>query len=287
MPLQVLYERRVPGEVHGIALDGTRLLANVGGKLQVFDEHGAVAPAVSRWKAGDPLVVVGDGAFDLASHVSHAPAVPKGCEGRAFSQDASRMSAECETPDGAEVVMVFDVRTGRPIGTFKEFQTAAPVLGGTITTSGNFVFWAARASGGFEEIKSHVTGPTMSSHSVMSPDEQSLFTTVDRHWIPDDPSPARVLDPHDGSMRYELPVDVDDVTFSPDGHLLAAHHSKNWADFEHASTTDRTSFTIHQGRPDVVATIPGEDAQLAAFSADDAHIAVRYTSGLVRVFALA
>ena len=93
-------------------------------------------------------------------------------EGRAFSYDASRMSTDCRDASGEEATYVYDTRTGAEIGVFKEFQTAAPVRSGTITASGNFVFWVSRATGAFAEIKTHVTGPNMSSHSVMSLDER-------------------------------------------------------------------------------------------------------------------
>jgi hypothetical protein len=283
--LVLAFRQKVPGAVRGVALERGRLYVNVAGALRVFDAHGPVARAPSSWKRGDPLVVVGDAAFDPVGLAPHAPAAPAGlsCDGRAFSWDASRMSVDCQGKTG-DAVYVYDTRTGAEVGVYKEFQTAAPVRSGAITASGNFVFWVSRATGAFEEIKSHVTGPPMSSHSVMSRDESMVFTTVDRTWYTDDTSPARVIDPKNGRTLFSLGRDVDTVFFSPSSRLLAARHSANWADLAHAAQHDRTSLTIHARSADVVARVPGDDAVEAAFSPDDAAVAVRAADGVVSVY---
>lgn len=283
------FEATVHGDVRGIALERGRLYVEIGDALSVFDAHGPVAAASSTWKPGDPLVVVGDGAFDPASFHPHAPALRAGlaCDGRAFSYDASRMSVYCQGASN-DAVHVVDVRTGAEVGVFSEFQTAAPIRTGSITASGHFVFWESRASGAFEEIKSHVTGPVISSHSVMSRDETMVFTTVDRRWYTEDESPAQVIDPRNGRARFELDRDVETVFFSPSSRLFAARHSANWADLEHAKEHDRTHFTIHGDGPAVLARVPGpeDDAVLAAFAPDDSAIAVAFARGVVSVYSI-
>jgi len=288
--LVALFEQKVSTNVGGFALDGQRLLVNEAGKLHVYDAHGVVAPSASRWKQGDPVVPVGDEAFDIASQTAHSPSAPQGeCGAKRFSADGSRMSVDCISDDA---VYVFDTRTGARIGVFKEFQTAAPVRGGAITPSGNFVFWASRASGAFEEIKSHVTGPVMSSHSVMAPDEHAIFTTTDRNWIPGETSPASMINPKNGRMLFTLPIDVDTVFFSPSGRYFAARHSPRWANVELNGTgaappgtlEEHASLTIHAQSADVFAKLPS--AFEAAFANDDSAVAVRFESGVVRVYAL-
>jgi hypothetical protein len=282
--LHPLYEEKVSGDVRGIALDGAKLLVNVSGKLLVYDAHGPVAAS----KPTGVVAVVGDETFDVGGQGALSPSLPKAlqCEGKTFSLDGAKMSSSCRGPQGEEITIVFDGRTGAELGVYKEFQTAAPIRAGTITQSGNFIFWVARANGAFEEIKSHVTGPMMTSHSVMSPDEGAIFTAIDKHWYSEDRSPTKVLDPHDARVLFTLPVDVDTVFFSPSGHLLAAHHSKNWGDIMHTSEKDTTTLTIHKMSADVLAAVPGDDAVEAAFSRDDAHFAARYASGTVRVYSL-
>jgi hypothetical protein len=278
--LSLLYERSVSGsgDVRGFALDGDHLLVNVGGTLAAWDGHGPLAGDTS---SRGRLVVVGDDAFDLGTQLARA--VPKhiGCEDKAFSLDATRMSANCRGAQGEQVVVVFDLGSGAEIGTYKELQTAAPIRAGAITQSGNFIRWVARANGAFEEIKSHVTGPMMSSH------ESLVFTTVDRQWYTDDKSPPQMLNPHDGRTLFTLMADVDTVFFSPSSKLFAARHSKNWSDLMHGSQTDKTTLTLHRSTSaDVVATLPGDDAVEATFSRDDAHVAARHASGAIRVYAL-
>lgn len=284
--LALSFEQKVPGQVRGIAVLGGRLYVEVAGKLQVWDARGPVASRTSSWRPGDPVIVVGDGAFDPVSFAPHAPAVTQGthCENRAFSYDGSRMSASCFDSAGEEDVYVVDTKTGALVGVFKEFRTAAPIRSGTITSSGNFVFWQARATGAFEEIKSHVTGPPMSARSVMSRDERMLFTTVDRDWYTDDQTPAKVIDPKNGRELFQLGSDVDMAFFSPSSRLLAARHSANWADMAHGTEHDKTSMTIHEGAAEPVAKVPGENPVEAAFAPDDSELAVRFASGLVSVY---
>lgn len=291
--LSAIFEQKVTGDVRGVALleKGPRaspfLLVNVGGVLYAFDAQGAVGPVASSWKAGDAVVAVGDDAFDPASHVAHSPPLPKTlkCSSKTFSADASRMSAHCDDTSG-DTVYVYDTRTGAQIGVFKEFQTAAPIRSGSITQSGNFVFWVARSEGRFEEIKSHVTGPSMSSHSVMSPDERLLFSTVDRNYFTDERSPASMLDPKHGTVVFSLPADVDTVFFSSSEHgrMFAAHHSRNWGDMSHATFPDHTWLTIHLGDAQAIAQIVGNPTE-ATFAHDESAVAVRF-DGVIRVYSV-
>jgi len=173
-----------------------------------------------------------------------------------------------------ERCVVQDARTGAVIAELGEFQTAAPVRSAAIIDSGRFVFWWARASGAFEEIASKVTGPMTSSHSTMSPDERALFTVADKDWMPDDRTPARVLDPRNGSTRYTLPFDVDRVYFSPDGARFAAVH---------LSVPERavTALTIHRTDDGaIVGTLAEREVELVAFSPDARALVVRGVGAL-------
>jgi hypothetical protein len=287
--LVLAFEERLNGNI-GIALEGAQLFVNVDGKLSVFDRNGPVAPRPSSWKRGDRLVVVGPDAFDPVAQTAHEPSTPKGlsCKSHAFSYDGARMSADCDDPAG-DAVYVYDTRTSAELGVFREFPTAAPIREGTITSSGNFIFWESRASGGFEEIKSHVTGPDMSSHSVMSRDESMVFTTVDRAWYTDDKTPARVLNPKNGRQLFELERDVETVFFSPSSRLLAARHMKSWGNADYAS--DQSAWlTIHDRAGALVARVGGEGSdavERAAFAPDDSTVAVSFASGKVSVYTIA
>ncbi|HSQ67744.1 MAG TPA: hypothetical protein VLM85_31250 [Polyangiaceae bacterium] len=287
-----LGERAITGDVRGLAFQTVpelRVAVNVGGALQVLDSSlRPVQLPAHTWRPGDPLLVVGPDAFDAKGGARRDVPIPKSltCQGRAFSADGSRMSVDCQDASGDEATHVFDVTTGAEIGVFAEFQTAAPVRSGTITQSGNFIFWASRATGAFEEIKSHVTGPVMSSHSVMSPDEHALFTTVDRNWYSSDTSPARMLDPKNGRELFTLPRDVETVVFSPSSRTFAAVHSSRWGDMEHAAPTSRTWITIHSLlEPAALVRLPSEDVALVAISPGDDRVAV-YGGGTLRLYAL-
>jgi hypothetical protein len=293
--LKPVFEQKVAGDLRGLAVlengphGSAVVLVNVAGALHAFDARGSVGPAPSTWKPGDALVAVGDDAFDPLAQIAHSPKLPKtvtcsrGSPQRSFSADASRMSAHCEDGSGNDAVYVFDTRSGAQLGVFKEFHTAAPLRAGSITKSGNFVFWVARSEGAFEEIKSHVTGPAMSSHSVMSPDERMLFTTVDRTYFTDDHSPATILDPKRGSVIFTLPTDVDTVFFSG-RQMFAAHHSHNWGDTAHATAVDHTSLTLHLGTPQVLSQIVGDPGE-AVFAPDESVMAVRF-GDVVRVYSV-
>jgi hypothetical protein len=219
-----------------------------------------------------PLLVLHGGGTDVALDVTSAARLvldaPKGfqCEGESLSADATRLARNCTT-NTDEVVVVQDTKTGALVGTFKEFQTAAPVRSGTITASGNFIQWVARASGAFEEIKSKVTGPAVSSHSAMAPDESVLFTVSDKNWMPDDRTPAQMLDPKTGRPKYALPWDVDRVWFSPDAKRFAALHVRD---------AKGTSITVHRTDDgSVVANLAERAADGVVFSPDAHRLIVR------------
>lgn len=259
------------------AKDGTSVVFAAGGKLLRFDVATLAAidarpvTKVARL-VGTALVLHGssDAAFDVSTASRVVVDVPKGydCKGDSFSADASKVARNCVTKTD-ECVLVQDTRTGALIAKLAEFQTAAPVRSGTITDSGNFVFWASRASGAFEEISSKVTGPVMSSHSTMAPDERALFTVTDKDWMPDDRTPARMLDPKTGHAKYTLPWDVDRVFFSPDGSRFAALHVKGDAH-------EVSSVTVHRTDDGAVAaTLPETGVVLVAFSPDGHALVLR------------
>ena len=152
----LLGERAITGDVRGLAFQTApelRIAVNVGGALQVLDSSlRPVQLPAHAWRPGDPLLVVGPDAFDAKGGARRDVPIPKSltCQGRAFSADGSRMSVDCQDASGGEATHVFDVTTGAEVGVFAEFQTAAPVRSGTITQSGNFIFWASRATGALE-----------------------------------------------------------------------------------------------------------------------------------------
>ena len=260
------------------AKDGTSVVFAAGGHLHRFDTA-TLAEIDSRpvskvaRLSGAALVLHGvdeDAAFDLVTATRIVVDVPKGydCSADSFSADASKVARNCVTKT-EEFVLVQDTRTGAVVAKLAEFQTAAPVRSGRITDSGNFVFWSSRASGAFEEIKSKVTGPTMSSHSTMAPDERALFTVADKNWMPDDRTPAQVLDPRTGRAKYLLPWEYDSVFFSPDGARFAAFH---------IDPDDHSVIAVTIHRTDdgaVTATLAQARAQQIAFSPDAHAVIVR------------
>lgn len=230
---------------------------------------------------GPASAASGDAAIDVATAARIVVGAPKGYDcsssGDAFSADASRVSRNCVAKD-EELVIVQDTRTGAVVAKLTEFETAAPVRGGTITDSGNFVFWVARASGAFEQIKSKVTGPGMSSHSTMSPDDAVIFTVPDKNWITEDTTPAKVLDSKNGRARYELPYDVDRVSFSADGARFAAVR---------VSVDDRrvTAVTLHRTEDGVViGNIPDREIEILTFSPSGHELVVR-GAGTLKLYA--
>ena len=275
LALEPLFETHV--QAIDFALEGNRLYtADARGELRVIDAHGYVA-------AGPPSerrIAVGRFLYDPSSLANHTPALPKNleCEDVAYSADGSRMSAYCR-PE--ELVHVYDTRNGAELATFDELHTAAPVRSGRITASGNFVFWTSRASGAFEEVKSHVTGPAMSSRSLMSADETMLFTTVDKGWYTDDTSPARILDPKNGRTIWTLGDDVDRAAFSDAGGLFALHHSKRWRD-QRYDQPEQAFFTIHASPTDFVRL----DASDVVFGREGKTLAAIFPGDLVRVYAI-
>lgn len=268
------------------AKDGTSVVFAAGGQLHRFDTA-TLAKIDSRpvtkvaRLTGAALVLHGvteDAAFDLATATRIIVDVPRGydCSADSFSADASRVARNCVTKT-EEFVLVQDTRTGAVVAKLAELQTAAPVRGGRITDSGNFVFWASRASGAFEEIKSKVTGPMMSSHSTMAPDERALFTVADKNWMPDDRTPAQMLDPKTGRAKYLLPWEYDRVFFSPDGGRFAALHVD-------AKDHGAFSVTIHRTDDGAVTATLSENAVMLVAFAPDAHALALRTEGEIKLY---
>jgi hypothetical protein len=270
-PLELvqLYETHAP-ESEGVALDGTTLYFDVKGTLQVVDAHGPVAPG----RSGDRRIAVGPDLFDPVSFAKHTPPLPKGfeCDEIAFSADVTRMSAYCHDAQGQDAVYVYDARNGAQLAKFDDWHSAAPIRTGRITLSGNFIFWSARASGAFEEIKSRVTGPMMSSLSDMSADESMLFTTPNKNWYTDDTTPAKILNPKNGRVIYELTNDIDGVTFPPAGPLFAVHHK----------TTKGEWVTVHSS----ATSFARLEATRIVFGRDGKTLAAFFPNGIVRVHSI-
>ncbi len=282
--LTLLGETTIAGGVYvdgpSFSHDGSRVAVVHKDKLHMFDATTLAPIAVKGGtitKAAGPLMVVGRYAFDASTGERLVLAVPKGgaCDDEdAFSADAARMSRAC---NGGTAV--FDTHTGSLIGTFREFQSAAPVRTGSITASGNFVFWQARASGAFEEIKSHVTGPMTSSHTTMSPDERFLFSAPDRNWYPDAVPIGTLIDAKNGHTILTFTGDVESGVFSPRGQLLAVLHK--------VMGSDQASVTIHSvDHTDVLVRLPDRDVMTVSFSDDDTRVAVLTAAHKLRVYRL-
>jgi len=282
--LQGVWSANYKGNVRGMAIAGKRLYVNIDRKLSVFEDGRAVSSAPHAWKPGDALVVVGDGLFDPISFEDHTPKTPKGldCQVIGFSADGARMSAYCfDRKAGTDAVHVYDARTSAETATLGEFRTAAPIRSGVITASGNFVFWTARANGAFEEIKSHVTGPMMSSHSEMSPTEDMLFTTPDKNWLTDDHTPGQMINPKNARVLFSFKEDdVTGVRFSPSGRFFAALHSSLWKDMAKAQPPGDAWITIHAGEAASFGRSSCDSAEDAAFSTDDELVAIRCSSDI-------
>lgn len=275
-------------EVFGPAFspDGASVLLAAAGRLYRYDpktlaELDARPIATTPRLRGAAVVLRGaradDAAFEAATGAQIVVEAPPGyeCEGTAFSADAARLSRNCRVGDD-EMVVIQDARTGAVITQLSEFRTAAPVRAGAITDSGNFVFWWARASGGFEDIARKGTGPVLSSHSVMSPDGRAVFTVSDKDWMPDDRTPARVLDPKSWRTTYTLPFDIDRVYFSPDSRRFAAVHL--------GDDREVTAVTIHDTADGaLVGRLGDRDVELIAFSPDARSLVVR-GGGALRLY---
>jgi hypothetical protein len=270
------WEAKMPADAR-VAFDGHRLFFAVKGTLTSVDAHGPVLPGPPSARR----IAVGPDVFDPSSFAKHTPPMPKGleCGEPSYSADVSRMSLDCHDAKGDDAVYVYDARNGALIGRFDEFQTAAPIRGGAITESGNFVFWSARAGGAFEEIKSHVVGPAMSSMSAMSRDESMLFTTPNKQWYTDDTTPAKILDPKNGRVLMTLDSDVTSITFAPRGGLFALHHSSRWKDMNF-DKPDLEWITVRDGdasvKLDATRVMFGDDGATLAATSDD----------VVRVYAI-
>jgi hypothetical protein len=261
------------------ARDGASVAFAAGGQLYRFEPATLAKidarPIKTVPKLSGTAIVLhgvqqGDAAIDLADATRVVIAVPAGydCGEASFSADAARLSRNCSTKDEENFVFVQDARTGATIAELRELVTAAPVRAGEITDSGNFVFWTSRASGAFEEIKSKVIGPTMSSHSAMSPDERFVFTVSDKGWMPDDRTPAQMIDPKNGQTRYTLPFDIDRVHFSPDSRRFAAVHLN---EERHV-----TAVTLHRTDDGAVLGQLGDrEVELIVFSPDAKELLVR------------
>jgi hypothetical protein len=279
------------GEVFGPAFtrDGGSVQLAAGGQLLRFHPR-TLAPLGARPlgktpRLGGPAVVLrarpgSDAAVELATAAQVVVEAPPGyqCGEPAFSADASRLSRSCIIGGTEDRVIVQDARTGAVIAELAEFHTAAPVRAGAITESGRFVFWWSRASGAFEEIASKVVGPTLSSRAVMAPDERVVFTVTDKDWMPDDRTPAQVLDAGSGQVRYTLPLDIDRVYFSPDSRRFVAIHVGVGEDRK------VTDVTVHRtGDGVVVARLPDREVELAAFSPDAREVVIR-GGGAMRLY---
>ncbi len=263
------------------SVDGSRVAIAIESKPHVFDAT-SLAPVVLKGgvikKATSPLLAVGSLAFDPSTGEVLQITPPKGftCETTGYSKDIARVSMYCGAA-GKDGTLVIDTHTGVLVGNYREFQTAAPVRTGTITASGNFVFWQSRASGAFEEVSSHVTGPTISSHATMSPDERFLFAAPDRDWLTEAPAVGDLINAKTGKTVLTFTQDVDSGVFSPSSRLIAVVHAKT----PHAQQWVSVHSVDHEAP---LVKLPDQDVLNVAFSFDDTRIAITTASHKLRVY---
>ena len=283
----------------GWTADGARVALTKGGVLALREGRDLTAVAgltggtAKAPKGFGPVLAASKGAvlvvegvpFELPSGRRLEVPLPKGCDaGAAYSADGSRASANCADASG-EFAVVVDTANGSVLGRFDEYHSAAPVRTGTITASGKFLQWRARASGAFQEISSHVTGPELGSEAVMSDDERFLFLAVNLDWLPEDRTPPKIVTSKDGHLVMTLPHWAGAVDFSPHGNLFLARTSRHE---DVAKEAPRRSDVYQTGtaHPLVSVDVPVIDVAKAAFSADERKLAILAKDGTLRVYAL-
>lgn len=232
------------------------------------------------------LLVVAGVAFELPSGRRLELPLPKGadCEPPFYSADGTRASANC-VENGTEDVIVLDAGNASVLGRYDEFHTAAPVRAGSLTATGKFLQWRSRASGAFEEISSHVTGPEVGSQAAMSPDERYLFLAVDLDWYTDDKTPPKLVTSKDGRLVAVLPRWIRGVDFSPQGNLFLARASSH-TDLAREAPARAVVYQSGTGVPLLSIDVPTADIARAAFSNDERKLAILAKDGVLRVFAL-
>jgi len=291
-------QAKVDAESVGWTGDGARLALLKGGTLALREGRdlsvvaGLTGGAVKAPKGFAPILAASKGTilvvagipFELPSGRRLDLPLPKGCEGATYSADGARASVACNDANG-DFALVLDALAATVVGRFDEFRTAAPVRRGTITASGKFVQWRARASGAFEEISSHVTGPDLGSQAIMSEDERYLFLAMDLDWYTEDRTPPKIVTSKDGKLVTTLPHWVRAVVFSPRGNLFFARTSLHE---DLAKEAPRRSEVYQTGThgPVLSIEVPPSEVTSAAFSADERKLALLTKDGMLRVYAL-
>ena len=291
-------QAKVDAEAVGWTSDGARIALIKGGTLALREGRDlAVVAGLSGGVAKAPkgfapilaaskgtILVVAGAPFELPAGRRLELPLPKGCEDPTYAADGARASVGCMDANG-EYARVLDAQNATGVGRFDEFRTAAPVRQGTITASGKFVQWRARASGAFEEISSHVTGPDLGSQAIMSEDERYLFLAMDLDWYTEDRTPPKIVTSKDGKLVATLPHWVRAVDFSPRGNLFLARTSSHE---DLAKEAPRRSEVYQTGTsgPILSIDVPASDVKSAAFSADERKLALLTKDGSLRVFAL-
>jgi hypothetical protein len=284
----------------GWTADGARVALTKGGVLALREGRdltavaGLTGGAAKAPKGFGPVLAASKGTllvvegvpFELPSGRRLELALPKGCDaGAAFSADGSRASADCSDAS-SEFAVVIDTATGAVLGRFDEYRSAAPVRSGSITASGKFLQWRARASGAFEEISSHVTGPELGSEAIMSEDERYLYLGVNLDWFTDDRTPPKIVTSKDGKVVTTLPHWVRAVDFSPHGNFFLARASSRNEDVAKEAPRRSDLYQTGTGHPLVSVDVPAIDVAKAAFSADERKLAILTKDGTLRVYAL-
>lgn len=293
-------QAKVEADGLGWTSDGARLALVKGGVLTLREGRdlapvagltGGVAKAPRGFgpvltASKGTLLVVGGVAFELPSGRRLELPLPKGadCDAPVYSADGTRASANC-VENGAEEVIVLDAGNAAVLGRYDEFHTAAPVRAASLTASGKFLQWRSRASGAFEEISSHVTGPEVGSQAVMSPDERYLFLAVDLDWYTEDRTPPKLVTSRDGRPVAVLPRWIRSVDFSPQGSLFLARASSH-ADLAKAAPARAVVYQSGTGVPLLSIDVPTVDVTRAVFSNDERKLAILAKDGVLRVFAL-
>jgi WD40 repeat protein len=171
-------------------------------------------------------------------------------------------------------VVLWNTSTGKRLGTFDEFQTAAPVRSGEISPSGKFIYWTSRGSGAFQEISSRVVGPRYGANAVISPDDRTIVTFPDTNWAMETTPPA-LHRASNGKTVYELPHAVTAVSFCASGEMIATITSR---DVVLRSVTDR--------EVSVPVEVEAQGWSLARFSPDGTRLATLAPRGTLRIHRL-
>lgn len=126
-------------------------------------------------------------------------------------------------------VRLWDAATGKEIGTYTEFQTAAPVYAAQYGEDGQNIIWISRGTVQLMDVSNGQLGPVFDHEdfvmdAALSPDGSLLATsaagTIDGNFTP----AIYIWDASsgEGAGMLAYPESMSRLAFSPDGRLVAA-----------------------------------------------------------------